>query len=178
MPHVSVVPFIIRTKTINPSTWGISPVRQMSCTMSTRHSHRSLHGGSSTDPCGTPPSTTVWSAPHGDGCVCPSCVGVSGVLLPPPPPPMGFCHSPWPGQCVFPGSGQGCVAPLSHRGYGSPPWTYPYPSMRGWAPVQTRADTTVSVWHSLFGSPILPWKYPDTPRSQLLPPPLTSRYPP
>ena len=44
MPRVLVAPFGIRTSTIHTISWGISPVRQMCCSMSTRHRHSSLCG--------------------------------------------------------------------------------------------------------------------------------------
>ena len=44
MPRVLVVPFVIRTRTVHTSSWGISPMLHMCCTMSTRHSQHSLRG--------------------------------------------------------------------------------------------------------------------------------------
>ena len=87
-------------------------------------------------------------------------------------------HSPWPGQSVLPVVGQGCVAPPSDRGSGSPPWTYLYPSGRGWSPVRTRTNTTVPVWRTLRGGLPIPWTATDTPRSPLLPPLLIYGSPP
>ena len=175
MPCVLVAPFLIRTRIVHPSSWGISPVRHMCCTISTKHRQRSLYGGSSTATRGTAPVTTVWSATRGGVYVRLTCVGVGGVPLPPPPPPMGSCRSPCTGWSVFPGADQRCVAPTSDRGSVSSPWPSPYPSRRDWEPARMRANTRVSVWRMLRGGPTLLRKAPYTPQSPLLTPLLASR---
>ena len=87
---------------------------------------------------------------------------------------MGYRCSRWPGGRVFPGEGQGGVSLPSGIGSGSPPQPSTYPSGRGWAPVQTRADNNVSVWRTLLRVPPLPWKDPYTPWYPLLTPLLAS----
>ena len=179
MHCVSVVPIGISTRTAHHSSWGIPSLRHICCTMYTRHIQcPSAGGGSLAGLWGMPPVATFWSAPSGDGYIRPTCVGVGGVPLPPPPPPMGCLRSPWSVHCVLIGKVQGGVSSPSDRGSGSPPWPFPYPSGRGWATVRTRADTNVSVWHTLYmGTPLL-WKTLDTHWSLLLPPTIASGNPP
>ena len=99
-------------------------------------------GGSSTFPQGMPPVANAWSAPYGGGYVTYRCLHLRL---------MGSCCSPFLGRCVYPGAVQGGVAPFSDRWSGSIPWTFPYLYWKVWAPVWTRANTNVLVWHTLHG---------------------------
>ena len=174
-PLVSVVSFGISTRIIHPNSWGSSPMRHMWCTRSTRHIYCSLSRGSSNVPRGMPPVTTTWNAPCGGGYVLQPCVGVGVVPLPPPPQPMGSSCLPFPVRRMYPGSVQGGMAYPSDSGSETLPWNFPFPSGRAWVPVQTIANTNVSVWRTIRRGPPLPWKAPGTPRSPLLHPLLASR---
>ena len=163
MPRMSVVPLGMSTRTVHLNSCGISPVRHMCCTISTRHIQRSVCRG-----------VFEFSPGYTSRRHCLKCYARSWAC-----PPALSRHkrrttvstSASDGVLSFTWTGSKCVAMVRPGGCGSYLWyrvwksplTFSISVQEGLGARRMCASTNVSVWCMLHEGQSLPLKALDTP---------------